>query len=108
MDFLLAVCIFTDKLHLITHTVDGEITGFCQRLKDIDLLIVDGEHARMGHLTEDRDLIANYTYRDNWVLGSIEIGDQLVVNHLFAGSLIKRLPVLLCSLTDRQIGVVVI
>lgn len=41
--------ILADEFYIVAHTVDGQIASLGQRLKDVDLLIADCEHTRMGH-----------------------------------------------------------
>ena len=57
VDLLLAGGIFTNQFYVGTHTIDGEVASLSQSLKDIDLLIADSEHTRMGHFAEDRNLV---------------------------------------------------
>ena len=81
-DILAALGILTNKLHLVTDTIDGQVAGLGQSLEDIDLLIADSEHAGLVDLTKHGDLVVGHADGDDGILGGIQIRQKLVVDHL--------------------------
>ena len=80
VDLLVTLGIFTDKLHALTDTVDGEVTCLSQGLEDVDLLTGYLIATRTVYFTEDRDGVAGHADRNHGVLCGIEIGLDLVVD----------------------------
>ena len=81
VDLLLALGILTDELYVLTDTVDGEIASLGEGLEDVDLLTGYLIATRTVYFTEDRDGVAGHLDRDDGVLGGIEVGLDLVVDH---------------------------
>ena len=81
VDLLVTLGVFTDKLHALTDTVDGEVTCLGKGLEDVDLLTGDLIATRTVYLTEDRDGVAGHADSDHGVLSGIEVRLDLVVDH---------------------------
>lgn len=84
MHLLFACGIFTDKLHFVADTINGQVTRLRQSFKDIDLLIVDSEHAWAVDLPQNRDFIVGHSNRNNGIFILIHIRKNLGTDQLFA------------------------
>ena len=80
VDLLVALGIFTDELHALTDTIDGEVTCLGQGLEDVDLLTGYLIATRTVYFTEDRDGVAGHADGDHGVLCGIEIGFDFIVD----------------------------
>lgn len=87
MDFLSAIGIFADELDAVADAIDRQVASLSQGLENGDLLIADVEHTGTVDLAEDGDLVVGHAYSDHGVLRFIQIGLDLVVDHLLAHGL---------------------
>src|SRR5574344_2186370 len=87
MNFLVPGSVFTDQLHMVANTVDGQVAGLGKGLKNGDFLIANGEHARMLHLTEHGNLIVGHAHRHNRTLILVKERPDVVENQFLAGGL---------------------
>lgn len=75
--------VFTNQFDIVAHTIDGEVASLSQSLEDIDLLVADRKHAWTVDLAKYSNLIVRHTDCDHGVLLGIQVGTDLVVDHLF-------------------------
>ena len=82
MNLLAALGVLTDELHMVAHTIDGEVASLGKRLEDVDLLVANGEHARMVDLADHGDFVVRHAHGDNRVLLCVHEALDLVVDEL--------------------------
>ena len=85
VDLLPTLRIFTDELDFVAYAVDGEVASLCEGFEDVDFLVAHDEHAGAVDFAQDGDLIVGHADGDYGVLVDIEVGFDLVVDHLFTG-----------------------
>ena len=83
VDLFPSLCIFTDELDIVAYAVDGEVACLCEGFEDVDLLVAHDEHTGIVNFAQDGDLVVGHADGDDRVFVDVEVGFDLVVDHLF-------------------------
>ena len=106
MSMLLSCRILTDEQHVVTASIDGQVTGTCQSLHNAHFLCCNRNNSRMADLTDDSNTITGHSNGDDRILTFIEIRFHLSTDNFLALSLCQSLNMDLTH--NREIDVTII
>ena len=73
---MLSICIFADKLHVVSHAPDGKVASQSESFQNVYLLIIDGEHSRCFDFSQYCNLVVCHSYGYDRIL--LEVETQLL------------------------------